>query len=117
MDQKKDQSRGLITSLVEAEAARDVFTGALDALGKERSTFNTSLQTATSSIPGGVAITGIARDGELLAMSVDSASEAEVLVYARRLESSQRFASVSISRMQRTDTGGMSFVLLLEMKP
>ena len=117
MDQRKEQSRGLITSLVEAEAARDVFTEALDALGKGRSAFNNSLQTATSSVPGGVTITGIAHDGEILSMSVDSASEADVLIYARRLQSSQSFAKVSISRMQRTGIGGMSFVLTLEMKP
>ncbi len=74
---------------------------------------NSNLEVATASIPSTVAITSISYSSSLLTISGKSPSEAEVLLYARKLESSGQFSRTIIANMKRVEDGSMTFALVL----
>lgn len=74
---------------------------------------NSNLEVATDSLPSTVALTSISYSSSLLTISGKSPSEAEVLFYARKLESSGQFSETIIASMKRMEDGSMTFTLLL----
>lgn len=114
IEQRKLQRRELSVTLVQAEAYRDTFAAAVEALGKKRTAFNDTLEVAAATLPGSVSVSSIVHSGSRITVEMQSMTEAPVLDYARLLETSGHFSSVSVINMRRDADGTLSFVVALE---
>ncbi|HEY42026.1 MAG TPA: pilus assembly protein PilM [Dehalococcoidia bacterium] len=99
-----------------AMVSQDTFTAALQTLYNQRDEFNLGLEIVTSYLPADVILSSITHDGGRLDIEVQSASEVEVLQYARELEANGTFSAVNVLNMRRTYEGEMVFYLTLEME-
>jgi type IV pilus assembly protein PilM len=136
--QKKELEEGitvLTQRLADAEAARIVFTDALDSLGRQGDVINGDLETTVNKLVNGVELEGISHSGKDLNIRGKALSEAEVLEYARKLDASGRFSEVTVANIMRVNGGesemegeggetegvggeseGVSFTLALKLK-
>jgi len=107
---------GLEAKLVEAGVSRDAFREALDSLDLQRKTVNEDLQTSTWAAENTVNLLSISHAGGILTINGAASSEAEVLAYAYKLDSSGSFSETTISSMKRDEVTGMEFTLILRVR-
>ncbi|GAI07122.1 unnamed protein product, partial [marine sediment metagenome] len=103
----------LNTQFSELEAINNTLTASINNFTSEQQMVNSNLEVATDSLPSTVSLTSISYSSSLLTISGKSPSEAEVLFYARKLESSGQFSETIIASMKRMEDGSMTFTLLL----
>ena len=99
--------------LVEVEIPHNTLTASINNFTSEQQMVNSNLEVATDSLPSTVSLTSISYSSSLLTISGKSPSEAEVLFYARKLESSGQFSETIIASLKRMEDGSMTFALLL----
>jgi len=118
--QRLVQQQGLTESiteleekLAEVEETRDTFNNALSSLNRQDSSVNGDLRAATNLLPGTVELTDVSHASGVLVVSGKSPNEAEILVYATRLDASGRFSEVTIASISEVEGGAMDFTLVL----
>lgn len=116
--QKKELSDSIAAlqkELANAEATRTVFTAALDGLNSQGEVINGDLQATTSNLVSGLELTNILHSDQVLNISGQAPSEAEVLAYARKLKASDRFSEVTVSSLRQVgDSGGETGAVVSE---
>jgi len=114
--QQQSQNEELIelnNQFSELEAINNTLTASINNFTSEQQMVNSNLEVATDSLPSTVVLTSISYSSSLLTLNGKSPSEAEVLVYARKLEGSGQFSETIIASMKRLECGSMTFTLLL----
>lgn len=114
-EQQKVERRERAKVLVHAEASHSAFTAALETLEMEQGRYNTALRTVVGLLPDTIALRDISHDGETLVVEVESATENEVLHYARVLKARKEFAGITVARMRLTEVNLMRFCLILDV--
>ena len=96
----------------DTEVLLDNFTTALSNLDKQSNGVNGNLKMTMSSLPGNMSLTRIDYANNMLIITGRSPSEKGVLSYLEKLNSSGKFAEITISNMTRINDELMDFTLL-----
>lgn len=96
----------------DTEVLLDNFTTALSNLDKQSNGVNGNLKMTMSSLPGNMSLTRIDYANNMLIITGRSPSEKGVLSYLDKLNSSGKFAEITISNMTRINDELMDFTLL-----
>jgi len=98
--------------VTDTEVSLDNFTTALSNLEKQSNGVNGNLNMTMSSLPGNMSLTRIDYANNMLIITGRSPSEKGVLSYLDKLNSSGKFAEITISNMTRINDELMDFTLL-----
>ena len=96
----------------DTEVLLDNFTTALSNLDKQSNGVNGNLKMTMSSLPGNMSLKRIDYANNMLIITGRSPSEKGVLLYLDKLNSSGKFAEITISNMTRINDELMDFTLL-----
>jgi type IV pilus assembly protein PilM len=108
--------------LAEAEASHHTFTTALGSLDKQGETVNGDLKATTDNLPSTITLISISHTGGVLTINGTSPNEADILSYARSLDSSGRFSETIIASIKKLEgegedeDEGMDFTLILKIR-
>jgi len=104
---KKDEFKENVTELKQkiarAEASRNSFTAALDAINHDGEVTNGDLTVTTGSLLGEISLSRISHSQEQLSIQGRAPDEKEILAYARALDDSDRFSEVTIASIRRVE--------------
>ncbi|MFC1918858.1 PilN domain-containing protein [Chloroflexota bacterium] len=92
------------------------FQAALDSLKGQSLRINGDLSTTISSLPSTITLNGISHTGTALEITGTAQGKNDVLAYLVKLEDSNLFGEIVISRMTKTDDGRMEFTLSVNME-
>ena len=98
--------------VAETEVSIDSLTSALSNLEKQSNGVNGNLKMTMNSLPGNMSLTRIDYSNNMLIITGRSPSEKGILSYLDKLNSSGKFAEITISNMTRIDDEWMDFTLL-----
>jgi type IV pilus assembly protein PilM len=98
--------------VADAEASLNSFTTALSNLEKQSNGVNGNLKMTMSSLPSNMNLKRIDYSSNMLIITGRSPSEKGILSYLDELNSSGKFAEITISNMTRIDDEWMDFTLL-----
>jgi type IV pilus assembly protein PilM len=119
MSQEVSQKQALAVDIArlgrqvaDTELLLDSFTTALGNLDKQSNGVNGNLKMTMSSLPGNMSLTRIDYANNMLIITGRSPSEKGVLSYLEKLNSSGKFAEITISNMTRINDELMDFTLL-----
>jgi len=113
LQQRQSQKKEMVENIAalekkvaDTEAARNVFTNALDSLDKRGSKINGDLEATVYNLVSGIDLRSISHSGQGLNIQGRSPSEVEVLEYARNLDASGRFSEVTVASIRRVGDSG-----------
>jgi len=99
--------------IAEAETSRDNLTLALADIEDRNCRVNGNLKVVMDGLPNDISLSGINQYDSIATVDGRAPSEREVLSYLGELDSSGKFAEITISRMAEVEDEGMDFTLTL----
>ena len=101
------------SKIAEAEVSRDNLTLALADIEDQNCRVNGNLKVVMDGLPNNISLSGINQYDSIATVDGRAPSEREVLSYLGELDSSGKFAEITISRMAEVEDEGMDFTLTL----
>jgi hypothetical protein len=110
----KNKITELEKKIANAETSGKNFIAAVDSIKSQRESLNGNLDLAVKTLSVGVTLGALGQSKGVMTIKGWAPTEKEILSYMESLDTSNRFAEITITGLTRLESGGMNFTLTLK---